>query len=271
MTAARTPAPGARAARACRGARARRRGDTMIEVIVAALLVALVAARGAQRLRRRRPPQPATSASERRPTALAQQDAGAPARADDHASSASVGTSMGNTSTTETVDGTVYTITSTRPITSPASTGTAACTQRPVARARPTRSRPPRRWTGAQQPQPGRGPRPRHPLGGRSLIASASTLQGATGATGPLSGVVVSAAGPSLPSALTTDSTGCAIFGEPRGRQLHRELHDADRLRGRQRQHDPLDAERDRDQHPDRGRHCRPARPGRDDLRLLRH
>jgi Tfp pilus assembly protein PilV len=192
-------------------------GDTMIEVVVAALLVALIAAAvlngyagvarlsGAQRLR-------AEAGS------LAQQDQERLRGLTISQLTTTGSSGVGNQSATDVVNGTTYTVTSTARYVS-GSTGTAACTNgQATGTADEIAITSTVTWGTDNN---GRAPVIIHgvvtPSVGGALIASASTLQGTTGLTGPLAGVGVAVAGPSVPPALITDTTGCAVFGSLAG------------------------------------------------------
>ena len=179
-------------------------GDTLVEVLVAALMVALIAGAvltayavighvsGDQRKR--------VQAGE-----LAQQDE---ARMRGLTITQLSG-SGGNTSSTVTIDGTIYTVASTARFISGASAG-AACTTGPV-----TSNADEVETTSSVSWSPGndaRKPVAVHglvtPSEGGSLIVTAIDQAG-----NGLAGVTASPTGPTTVSALTTDSNGCAVFG----------------------------------------------------------
>jgi Tfp pilus assembly protein PilE len=180
------------------------RGDTLIEVMVAALLVALIAtasltgfgAVGGVAGNQRNEEQAAT---------LAQQDQ---ARLRGLNITQLSGT-LGNQSANTTIDGTVYTVTSKSQFVSGAS-GTASCSTGGGAtgNADEVSTTSTVTWTPSND---GRAPVILHgiitPAQGGSLIVSAADQNG-----NGLAGVTATVTGPSTVSPLATDSNGCAVF-----------------------------------------------------------
>jgi type II secretory pathway pseudopilin PulG len=179
------------------------RGDTLMEVIVAALMVALIATAslggfsdvGKLSQSQRNEEQAAT---------LAQQDQ-ARLRGLTITQLASSGAGTGNTSTTTQIDGTTYKVTSATAFIS-GSTGSSACAGSNGADEVQTTSTV--TWG---QSNGGRNPVVVHglitPAEGGALVA---TVVDPTGAGLP--GVTVSLSGPTAVSPVTTDSSGCVIW-----------------------------------------------------------
>jgi Tfp pilus assembly protein PilV len=186
---------------ACLGAQ---RGDTLIEVTVAALLVALIAtasltgfgaighSAGTQR-------------NEEQAATLAQQDQ---ARLRGLTITQLSGSS-GNQQVTTAIDGTTYQTTSKSQFIS-GSNGAASCATGGTASADEVETTSTVKW-GANFANDGRAPVILHgvitPSQGGSLIISATDQTGAG-----LAGVTATVTGPTTVSPLTTDSSGCAIF-----------------------------------------------------------
>jgi len=178
------------------------RGDTLIEVLVAALLVALIAAAsltgfgavGGVAGNQRNEEQAAT---------LAQQDQ---ARLRGLTITQLSG-ALGNQSANTTIDGTTYTVTSKSQFVSGAS-GTASCSTGATGNADEVSTTSTVTWTPSND---GRPPVIVHgiitPAQGGSLIVSATDQNG-----NGLAGVTATVTGPSTVSPLTTDNTGCAVF-----------------------------------------------------------
>ncbi|HEY1778802.1 MAG TPA: type II secretion system protein [Solirubrobacteraceae bacterium] len=181
------------------------RGDTLIEVIIAALMVALIATASlggfsditditqSQR-------------AEEQATALAQQDQGRlKGLTIAQLSSNGAGTGNYTPATPVTIEGTKYTVTSSARFIS-GSTGTAACTGSNAADIVQTTSTV--TWSGAGGQ---RTPVVIHgeitPTEGGSLVASAVDDLG-----NGVSGVTISATGPTTTTPVTTDSSGCVVF-----------------------------------------------------------
>jgi Tfp pilus assembly protein PilV len=180
------------------------RGDTLIEVMVAALLVALIAtasltgygavghASGTQR-------------NEGQAATLAQQDQ---ARLRGLTITQLSGSS-GNQQVTTAIDGTTYQVTSKSQFIS-GSNGAASCTTGGTASADEVQTTSTVKW-GANFANGGRAAVVLHgvitPSQGGSLIISATDQTGAG-----LAGVTATVTGPTTVSPLTTDSSGCAIF-----------------------------------------------------------
>jgi Tfp pilus assembly protein PilV len=185
---------------ACLGAQ---RGDSLIEVMIAALLVALIATAaltgygavghiaGDQRKR-------GQAAS------LAAQDQ---ARLRGLTITALSGAS-GNQSSTTTIDGTTYTVTSKSQFISGASSGS-SCTTGGTSTADEVQTTSTVTWAPNND---GRPPVVVHgivtPSQGGSLVVSATDQTGAG-----LAGVTTNITGPSTASPLTTDSGGCSVYG----------------------------------------------------------
>ena len=186
------------------------RGDTLVEVVIGALMVALIATASLGgfadigHLGQ-------TQRSEAQAAALAQQDQ-ARLRGLTIAQLSANGTGTGNTSTTQQVNGTVYTITSNSQFIS-GSTGTAACTGGAADEVQTTST-----VTWGSGNNAGRRPVIVHgvitPNIGGAIVASidilagmvsGSTNQGATGAT-------ITLTGPTAVTPVTVDSSGCAVF-----------------------------------------------------------
>ena len=181
------------------------RGDTLMEVIVAALMVALIATASlggfsdVGKLSE-------TQRNEEQAATLAQQDQ-ARLRGLTITQLASSGTGAGNTSSTTTIDGTTYKVTSGAAFIS-GSTGTSACSGSSGADEVQTTSTV--TW-GRNFANGGRNPVVLHglitPAEGGALVATVvdPTLAG-------LAGVTISLSGPTGVSPVTTDSSGCVIW-----------------------------------------------------------
>jgi Tfp pilus assembly protein PilE len=197
---------------------ARDTGDTMIEVVIAALIVALIAAAtftafgavssisGAQR-------------HQEQAAALAEQDefrlrslnsielvASSPASG----CTATTPGSYGNVCYTQTLDGESYTVTSASKFVS-ASGGTSSCSQSGTGSADFIETSSKVTWNGSNDGRP--------PVIVHSLISpnagGALILQDVDSNNNPLAGVTVTITGPSPSTStttLTTDSSGCAVF-----------------------------------------------------------
>jgi type II secretory pathway pseudopilin PulG len=191
------------------------RGDTLIEVLVAAVMVALIATASlggfadighlseGQR-------------NEEQASALAQQDQ-ARLRGLSISQLATTGSGTGNQQTTATVDGTTYTVTSTSKFISGSSGGTACSGSGTNGAADEVQTTSKVTW-GTNNNNGGRIPVIVHglitPSAGGSLVATVDgpngLLSNPTGAG--LAGVTVSISGPTAVSPVTTDSNGCAVF-----------------------------------------------------------
>jgi Tfp pilus assembly protein PilV len=207
MMPALTPAPRGARWRARVAARLRcQSGDALIEVLITAVLVALIAGAtltgyaqvehlgGLERHRNEA-------------AALAQQDE-ARLRGLTITELSSSGTGTGNTTSSQTVDGTVYTITSASKFVS-GSTAVSSCTTGPVTTtADEVETSSSVTWSGNNNV-----PIVIHglvtPDEGGSLIVTAVNNTGTTG----LAGVTATPTGPTTIAPLTTDSNGCAVFG----------------------------------------------------------
>ncbi|HVC84312.1 MAG TPA: carboxypeptidase-like regulatory domain-containing protein [Solirubrobacteraceae bacterium] len=179
------------------------RGDTLIEVLVAALLVALIAAAsltgfgavggavGNQR-------------NEEQAATLAQQDQARLRGLNITQLSGSLGN---QTAPPVTIDGTAYTVTSKSQFVSGAG-GAASCTTSGTASADEVATTSTVTWSPSND---GRPPVILHgiitPAQGGSLIISATDQNG-----DGLAGVTATVTGPSTVAPLTTDSSGCAVF-----------------------------------------------------------
>ncbi len=199
----RTPSPYSRLRTGVQTTRVAQAGDTMIEVLVAALLVVLIAVAtftafigiahvvGGQNTRAQA-------------SALAEADQ---ARLHGMTLDALVGTA-GNTSSTQTIDNTVYTITSSSQFTS--ASGAPACTAIGTSTADEVQTTSTVTWA---SDAPAGGPVEIHslmtPPEGGSLTVR---VVGSNGS--PVSGSVVSlSGGPTSAAPLTTDANGCVEFG----------------------------------------------------------
>jgi type II secretory pathway pseudopilin PulG len=181
------------------------RGDTLIEVLVAALLVALIAtasltgfgAVGGVVGNQRNEEQAAT---------LAQQDQARLRGLNITQLSGSLGNN-GPTGVNTVIDGTTYTVTSKSQFVSGAN-GAASCTTSGTANADEVATTSTVTWAPNND---GRPPVILHgiitPAQGGSLIISATDQSG-----NGLAGVTATVTGPSTVSPLTTDSSGCAVF-----------------------------------------------------------
>jgi Tfp pilus assembly protein PilV len=179
------------------------RGDTLIEVLIAALLVALIAAAsltgfgavsgavGNQR-------------NEEQAATLAQQDQ---ARLRGLTVTQLSG-ALGNQAATTVIDGTTYTVTSKSQFVSGASGAASCSTSGATGNADEVATTSTVTWAPLND---GRPPVIVHgiitPAQGGSLIVSATDQNG-----NGLAGVTAAVTGPSTVSPLTTDSTGCAVF-----------------------------------------------------------
>jgi len=180
-------------------------GDTLIEVMIAALMVALIGAATftgytsvAQESRDQNERSQADS--------LAEQDQ---ARLKDMTLSALAGSGSGtgNTSYTQTVDGTTFTITSSTKFVS--GSGSQSCTQSGTTTADVVQTTSTVSWSPNND---GRGPVVVNgmvaPPEGGSLLVRASN------SSGSLSGVTITlSGGPTSVSPVLTDVNGCAVFG----------------------------------------------------------
>jgi type II secretory pathway pseudopilin PulG len=178
------------------------RGDTLIEVIIAALMVALIATAslgGFSDLTDITQSQRA----EEQATALAQQDQ-ARLKGLTIAQLSASGPGMGNATQTPLVEGTQYKVVSSARFIS-GSTGAAACSG---ANADIVETSSTVTWSGVQGT---RNPVVLHgeitPTEGGALVASAQDDLG-----NGVSGVTISATGPSTTTPMTTDSSGCVVF-----------------------------------------------------------
>jgi type II secretory pathway pseudopilin PulG len=191
------------------------RGDTLIEVVIAALMVALIATAslgGFSDIGHLT----ATQRNEEQAAALAQQDE-ARLRGLTISQLDSTGTSTGpanattgNTSYTQTVDGTVYTVTSTSKFIS-GSTGASACSggNADVVQTTSTVT-----WATNNG---GRNPVVVHglitPNNGGALVATVYNGQAPSGSNVGLAGVTISlSGGPTSVTPVITDSSGCVVF-----------------------------------------------------------
>jgi hypothetical protein len=188
---------------ACLGAE---RGDSLIEVMVAALLVALIAA-GALTGFIAIGHSAGTQRNEEQAATLAQQDQ---ARLRGLTITQLSGTG-GNGVVTTAIDGTTYQVTSKSQFIS-GSSGASSCSSGGTSSADEVQTTSTVNWgTGSTFTNGGRAPVVLHgiitPSQGGSLIISATDQTGAG-----LAGVTATVTGPTTVSALTTDSSGCAIF-----------------------------------------------------------
>ena len=188
---------------ACLGAE---RGDSLIEVMVAALLVALIAA-GALVGFGAIGHSAGTQRNEEQAATLAQQDQ---ARLRGLTITQLSGTG-GNAVATTTIDGTTYQVTSKSQFISGLN-GASSCSSGGGSRADEVQTTSTVNWgTGSTFTNGGRAPVVLHgiitPSQGGSLIISATDQTGAG-----LAGVTATVTGPTTVSPLTTDSSGCAIF-----------------------------------------------------------
>jgi Tfp pilus assembly protein PilV len=192
-------------------------GDTMIEVIVAALLVALVAAAaftgfasvadssGTERHQSVAAQLAQTDEQRMSGLSVTQLSATAPAGSSNWAL-------YGNETHTQTLDGTTFTITSTAKFIS-SSSSQQTCTTGGTSTADEIETASEVTWGTSNDGQP---PVIEHsllnpPAGGGLVV----TVDGPAGASAPLQGATVNAVGPSpdtTEQSLTTDANGCAVF-----------------------------------------------------------
>lgn len=180
-------------------------GDTLVEVMIAALMVALIAAAtftGYTAVAQESQDQNERSQAD----SLAEQDQ---ARMKDLTLSAlaNSGPGTGNTTYSQTVDGTTFTIASSTVFQS--GSGSQSCTQSGTTTADVVQTTSTVSWSPNND---GRGPVVVNgliaPPEGGSLLARAANSSGA------LSGVTITlSGGPTSPAPVVTDANGCAVFG----------------------------------------------------------
>lgn len=207
-----------RAGRRALAAAARETGDTLIEVVIAALLVALIAAAaftafgavshigGAQRHQE----QAATLAEQDEFRLRSLNSTALVARSPASGCSATTPGAYGNVCYAQTLDGETYTITSTSKFVS-ASGGTSSCSQSGTSSADFIETASQVQWNSSNDGRP--------PVIVHSLISpnagGALILQDVDSNNNALAGVTVTITGPSPSTAtttLTTDTSGCAVF-----------------------------------------------------------